>query len=131
MAEAGQKPEKANVVPYQGDHDRVAMLSLNADGTANQHNPEVVIEKDAFVEASSRQFAEQAVSSVDVEKRGVSTVDTAIVGTEEGKPDELVDPSKLPQDPGIEELQKAHDEAAKKGAQSAEQIAGNLIKSQG
>ena len=125
MAEAGQKPEKVNTaVPYEGDHDRVAMLSLNADGTADQHNPEVIISKEAAVEASKRQFVEQAVSAVDVEKRGAGDVGGpfAIVGTEDGKPDEQIRASEVRQDPSVEELKKAHDEAAKAASSSAESV---------
>lgn len=129
MAEAGQSAPKANPVPYQGDHDRVAMLSLNADGTANQHKPEIIISKEAATEASSRQFSEQAVAAVDAEIRGAGTgPDTAIVGTEDGKPDETTKASDLPQDPSVEELQKAHEGASKKASQSAEQVVGSLVK---
>lgn len=126
MPEASQGPEKANKVPFQGDHDRVAMLSLKADGTADQHNPEVIISEDEAVKASTRQFAEQAVSAVDVEKRGVSTSDSVLVGQEDGTTKE-VDASSLSQDPSIEELSKAH-EAAAKASESAAQSVSKLVK---
>lgn len=132
MAEAGQRPEKANTaVPHEGDHDRIAMLSLNADGTANQHNPEVILSQEAAVEASKRQFSEQAVSAADVELRGVTSrtaADSAIVGTEDGKPDEVVKASELPQDPQVEEATKAHVKAAQSATGAAEGVA-KLVKS--
>ena len=127
MAEAS-KVEKANTVPYQGDHDRVAMLSLNADGTADQHNPEVIISEAAATEASTTQFSQQAISAVDVEKRGVSTADTALVGLEDGSTKE-VPVGDVPQDPSIEELKKAHDSAAKSAESSAKSAVSSLVKS--
>jgi hypothetical protein len=56
-------------VKNEGDHDRVAMLSLQADGTPDQHNPEIIGDKDAAIKATKVQFAQQAVSAVDAEKR--------------------------------------------------------------
>ena len=100
--------DKANTaVPKQGDHDRVAMLSLRADGTPDQHNPEIIGDKDFAIEAAKRQFAEQAVSAADVERRGA----TADNGAEDVK-----------QDPSIEAAQKEADKvsaAAEKAAESA------------
>jgi len=113
MAEAGQAPQKANKVPHQGDHDRVASLSLNADGTADQHNPEIIIGKDEAVEFAKKQFAEQAVSAVDVAERGAST------GTEdEGE-----------QDASIAALKEKHDAAAKSAESAAESAVSSLVKS--
>lgn len=127
MAEAGQTPQKANPVPYQGDHDRIAMLSLNADGTANQHNPEVILSPEAATEASTRQFQEQAVSAVDTEQRIVATGEaTAIVGTPEGEPDKVVAASELPQDPSIEAATKEQIEAAQKAGSAAKVVVSKL-----
>lgn len=92
----------ANKVPHGGDHDRVAMLSLRADGTPDQHNPEFIGDKDATLAATTEQFRQQAVSAADVQLRGAAA----------GASDSGV------QDPSVEELQKAHDAAAK-GAESA------------
>ena len=86
-----------------GDHDRVTMLSLRADGTPDQHNPEIIGDKDAAIAATAEQFKQQAVSAADVEIRGVSSADGEVSKTE---------------DPTVAELQKAH-EAAAKGADSA------------
>lgn len=111
MAEAS-KTEKANPVPYQGDHDRVAGLSVKADGTLDQHNPEIIIDKDAALELTRVQFAQQAVSAVDVHERGVST------GTEED----------APQDPSIAELKDKHDAAAKSAESAADKAVSFLVK---
>lgn len=97
--------EKESTVPENktsGDHDRVQMLSLKADGTPDQNNPEIIGDKDAAIAAATVQFRQQAVSAADVEARGAST----------GSADSGV------QDPTVEKLQKAH-EAAAKGAESA------------
>jgi hypothetical protein len=56
-------------VDADGAHDRVAMLSLRADGTPDQTNPEIIGDKDAAVAAAKVQFAQQAVSAVDEAKR--------------------------------------------------------------
>lgn len=100
----------ANAVLQGGDHDRVVMLSLKADGTPDQHNPEIVGDKEFAVAAAKRQFAEQAVSAVDVAERGVTA----------GGGDEV------PQDPGIEKLKKTHDSAASSAEKKAESVVNSL-----
>lgn len=50
------------------DHDRVAMLSVKADGTLDQTDPELIGDKDAARAATEKQFAQQAVSVVDTER---------------------------------------------------------------
>lgn len=56
----------ANESNVQSDaHDRVVMLSLRADGTPDQLNPEIIGDKEFAEEAAKRQFAEQAVSAAD------------------------------------------------------------------
>ncbi len=92
-------------VPSHGDHDRVAMLSLKADGTPDQHNPEIIGDKDFALEAAKRQFTEQAVSAVDQAERGVA----ASTGAET-----------VGQDPEIEKLQKKHEAAEKAAVAAAE-----------
>lgn len=112
MAEASAKPVQGNTaVPHQGDHDRVVMLSLKADGTPDQHNPEIIGDKDFAVEAAKRQFAEQAVSARDVELRGVSTGDG---GGDVGE------------DPTIKKLADAHEKAAKAAESAAEKAVNSL-----
>jgi hypothetical protein len=98
----------ANPVPNQGDHDRVVMLSLLPDGTPDQHNPEIIGDKDAALAAAKVQFAQQAVSAVDAVERAV--------------PDE----DDTPQDPNIEALKAKHDEAAKKAEAAAEKVVNSL-----
>jgi hypothetical protein len=88
------------------------MLSLNADGTANQHNPEVIGDKAAALAAAKEQFVQQAVSAVDVEERGAGT-----------GPVELGE-----QDPSIAALKEKHDAAAKSGEAAAEKAVGSLFK---
>jgi hypothetical protein len=114
MAEP-QKAAASNAVPHQGDHDRVAMLSLRADGTHDQHNPEFIDEEFAR-EASKVQFAQQAVSAVDAVERS-ATIDTGAAGGED-----------VPQDPSIEKLQKAHDKAATAAEKAAESAVKSLTK---
>jgi hypothetical protein len=72
------------------------MLSLKADGTPDQHNPEIVGDKEFALEATKEQFRQQAVSAVDQEKRA------ELFGTGGGG-------EQLEQDPKIAELKDAHD----------------------
>jgi hypothetical protein len=100
-------------VPDHGDRDRVAMLSLRADGTPDQHNPEIIGEREFAEQATRRQFREQAVSAVDTEKRR----ELAGAGAEED----------APQDPAIQELQDAHESAAKAAESAADSTVGALF----
>lgn len=102
MAEA-KNTEGNTAVPSGGDRDRVAMLSLRRDGTPDQVRPEIIGDREFALEATRRQFAEQAVSAVDTRERGV----TAATGAET-----------VGQDPEIERLQGKH-EAAEKAAHAA------------
>lgn len=97
-------------VPHGGDHDRVAMLSLRADGTPDQHNPEFIGDKDATLAATTEQFRQQAVSAADVDLRGAaaSTDDSGV------------------QDPSIAELEKAHEAAAKSAETAAKKAVDSL-----
>lgn len=104
MPQETKAPAANKAAAGGGDHDRVAMLSLRADGTPDQHAPEIIGDKDTALAATTEQFRQQAVSAADIEKRGV----TAGPGGGE----------ELEQDPQIVELQKAH-EAAEKSAESA------------
>lgn len=90
--EPGTAVEPAEVVsalPAGGDHDRVAMLSVRADGSADQYDPEFVIGEDAAKAATRRQFAEQAVSAADAQVPASSSTVT-IVGTADGEPDKVI-----------------------------------------
>lgn len=100
--------QAANPVPHQGDHDRVQMLSLKADGTPDQHNPEIIGDKETAEKAAREQFAQQAVSAVDV----ATTPDqVTLVGQKDGSVTAI--PATTGQDPAIETAQKAHEAAAK------------------
>lgn len=106
--------EKAvNKVDTNGVHDRVAMLSLRADGTPDQTNPEIIGDKDAAVAAAKEQFAQQAVSAVDEVKRP----ELDLGGTVN---------SEVADDPSIAELKKAHDAAAKSAESKAESVVNSL-----
>ena len=102
-----------NKVDEAGAHDRVAMLSLRADGTPDQTAPEIIGDKDAAIEAAKVQFAQQAVSAVDEEKRPALDLGGTVNG-------EVAD------DPSIAELKKAHDSAAKAAESKAESVVGSL-----
>jgi hypothetical protein len=105
--------EKAvNKVDASGAHDRVAMLSLKADGTPDQTNPEIIGDKDAAVAAAKVQFAQQAVSAVDEAQRA----------------EEQAARSEVSEDPSIAEKKKAHDSAAKAAESKAESVIGSLSK---
>lgn len=127
-ATAGDKPTSTTkaaagntAVPHEGDHDRVQMLSLRADGTPDQHNPEMIDDSEATRDATREQFAQQAVSAADVNRArrqsGPFMVTTDKDGNEVRKP-----ASEAPQDPSVaeakDELDKV-DEAARKAADAA------------
>lgn len=117
MAQASEKNTgTGNTVPHQGDHDRVQMLSLKADGTPDQHNPEFIGDREATLEATKRQFAEQAVSAVDVAERHTVSGGPAAVETVE-------------QDPLIAEVQQKTEAAAQAGEQAAEKAVDALLPS--
>ena len=100
-----------NKVPHQGDHDRVSMLSLKADGTPDQHNPEIIGDKESAVEAAKVQFAQQAVSAADVRRQN----------DQDGVTD-------APQDPSIAEAQKEHEKVASAAEKAAESAVKSLHK---
>lgn len=103
--------ETANTaVPHEGDHDRVQMLSLRADGTPDQHNPEIIGDKEAAVKATQEQFKQQAVSAADVAHAGTggSTVEDA------------------PQDPSIDAAKTEHDKVAAAAEKAAEKVVNRL-----
>jgi hypothetical protein len=122
--QAGQQAtaQAVNPLPEGGDHDRVAMLSLRADGVPDQYAPEVIIDEDAAVRAAKVQFAEQAVSAADVALTGATSPSSrvTIIGKEGDEPDEVVPltTDAAGEDPSIAEARKAH-EAAQEAAQGA------------
>jgi hypothetical protein len=105
--------DKGNTaVPQHGDRDRVAMLSLRADGTPDQHNPEIIGDKDFALEATREQFRQQAVSAVDQAER--KAADT---GAEQ-----------LEQDPQIAALQQAHKDAEAQAESAADATVAALFR---
>lgn len=112
MADTNKGAAGNTAVPAHGDHDRVAMLSLRADGTPDQHNPEIIGDKEFALEATKEQFKQQAVSAVDQQERGV----TASTG---GEPVE--------QDPEIAKLQEKHEAAEKAAVAAAESTVSALF----
>jgi hypothetical protein len=103
----------ANPVPNGGDHDRVVMLSLKADGTPDQHNPELIGDKDTALAAAKRQFAEQAVAGVDAVRR--AELGLAGTSTSGGTADAQID-----------KLKAEHDKAAKAAESKAESVVNSL-----
>lgn len=106
MAEA-----KGNTAVPQGDRDRVAMLSLKADGTPDQTNPQMIGERDFALAATKEQFRQQAVSAVDQAERAEAP---AAAG-------------EVTQDPAIEALKAAHDAAASSAEKAAESTVNALF----
>lgn len=113
MAQANQTSSQANPVPDHGDHDRVQMLSLKADGTPDQHNPEIIGDEDTAIAAAKEQFKQQAVSAADV-ANAPSGGGTAV--------------EDAPQDPSIEKAQKEHAKVAKVAESAAEKTVKALHK---
>jgi len=113
MAETKTDTKPVNKVPGGGDHDRVAMLSLRADGTPDQTDPEIIGDKDTAVAAAKEQFAQQAASAVDVAKAAEQR--TANDGITDA-----------PQDPSIEEVRKAQESAVKAAESAAESTVNKL-----
>jgi hypothetical protein len=95
-----------NPLANAGDHDRVTMLSLKADGTPDQHNPEIIGDKETAIAAAKVQFAQQAVAAVDAEKRA----ELGIGGPAEGDTSDAV----------IDALKAEHDKAASAAESAAE-----------
>jgi len=111
MAEASKTPTQSNKVPHQGDHDRIQMPSVKADGTLDQHNPELIGDKETTLAAVKEQFVQQAVSAADVvNSSGGTTVEGA------------------PQDPAIEAAVKEHEKVAAAAEKAAEKLVDDLHK---
>lgn len=100
-------------VPSEGDHDRVAMLSVNKDGSADQHAPEIIGDKEFAQAATRRQFAEQAVSAADSAR--LASEATAAGATEQ-----------VGQDPTIEARQKEHEKLTKDAEKRADKVVNDL-----
>jgi hypothetical protein len=124
---AGTKPADTKAaagntaVPNQGDHDRVQMLSLRADGTPDQHNPEIIGDPDDAKRLAREQFKQQAVSAAD-RQAFASSVPMMTVG------DDQRPASEAPQDPAIEEAQKEHQRVAEAAEKAADAMVDSLHK---
>jgi hypothetical protein len=116
MAQTNEKTAgPGNEVPHAGDHDRVQMLSLKADGTPDQQNPELIGEREATLAATAEQFRQQAVSAVDVAER--HTVSGGPAGVAE----------QVEQDPKIAEVQAKAEAAADAATSAAESAVDRLL----
>ena len=109
---ATEKDAANTAVKHEGDHDRVAMLSLHADGTPDQHNPEIIGDKEFALEATRRQFAEQAVSAQDADRRAASADDAETVE----------------QDPTIKKAQAEDEKTAAAAEKAADKVVDALHK---
>lgn len=105
MAETKTAPKEAPIKTH--DHDRVVIASRKADGTPDQTSDFTYIgDKEVSIAATKTQLAQQAVSGVDVEQRGVA----GTTGADQGnKPD-----------PGVQKLIDAHESATKAAESKAE-----------
>lgn len=112
MAEASSTTKVANTAVKHGDHDRVAMLSLKADGTPDQVDPEIIGDVETAKAAAREQFKQQAVSAVDVGERAA----------------EVTDPADT-QDPGIQARIDEHEKVAKAAEKAADKAVESLSKS--
>lgn len=86
-------PAATYPAPDATPHDRVQMLSLKADGTPDQTNPEFIVDEATALATTSEQLKQQAVSVLDSQSAPVAVEDA-------------------PQDPEIAAAKAAHDEAA-------------------
>lgn len=109
---------KGNTAVGEFDHDRVAMLSLNADGTPNQTPGVELIGNREFAESATReQFMQQAVSAADQRERGITTADAGTTVED------------APQDPEIERLADVHKGAAEAALKAADSTVEQLFTS--
>lgn len=105
MAETKTAPKESPIKTH--DHDRVVMASRKADGTADQTSDYTYIgDKETSIEATKTQLSQQAVSGVDVERRGVG--------------DRTGDEGGNEPDPQVKKLIDAHDSATKAAESKAE-----------
>jgi hypothetical protein len=98
-----------------GDHDRVVMLTLNADGTPRQNRPELIGDVDGVREATREQFRQQAVSAADIQARGVNAGVPALTHVDPEKPE-----LGFVGAPSDEDLAKVHQEAEAKAEAAAD-----------
>lgn len=115
---ANTAPEKAVLdqpVIRTGDHDRVQGLSIRKDGTLDQHDAEIIGDKDVALEATKEQFRQIAVANVDAEKRA----ELGLAGSQDEG-----DTS----DAAIDALRKEHQKAEADAEKRAEKVIDSLSK---
>lgn len=96
-----------------GDHDRVAMLSLKADGTPDQTpGVEIIGDKDFALSATKEQFKQQAVSVADTQRIAEQNAAEAV---------------ETEQDPTIKAAQEEHAKVAEAAEKAAESTVGALF----
>jgi hypothetical protein len=110
MAEETPKAVVKAAAGGPSEHDRVAMLSLHADGTPAQVNPELIGDPEFALEATKEQLRQQRVSAVDFEERSAAAAAAGEVA----------------EDPTIAALKAKHDEAAKQAEADAEKVVKGL-----
>ncbi len=94
----------------KGDHDRVVMASLKADGTPDQTADYTFIGDKEFSKAAAvEQRKQQLVSAADVEMRGKLGLSGSSAG--DSKPD-----------PQVQKLIDAHESAAKEAESAAGEV---------
>lgn len=114
-------------VPEHGDHDRVQMLSLRADGTPDQHNPEIIGDPEFAKAAAGEQFRQQAVSAADAAKFSANSVPMMAVGQKDGSV-KVVPASEAPQDPSIQATIDEHEKVAEAATKAADAMVDKLSK---
>lgn len=111
-ATAAEAAVKVKMAASEAPHDRVVGLSLRADGTPDQNNPELIGDKDAAMEATKEQFRQFAVSAVDQAKRQ----ELGLAGTDEGDTSDAL----------IDKLKAEHDKVAAAAEKQAEAVVNAL-----
>ncbi len=126
----GATPKANTAVPQA--RDRVAALSVRADGTHDQLNPEFLVDSEAAREYTRRQFAEQAVGGADDANRGAGGPVT-IIGRPGDEPDEVVPATSdaVRQDPSVAERQAQHEKAVKAAERAADAVVDELAPKKG
>lgn len=107
-------PTGSNTAVPVRDHDRVAMLSLRADGTPDNYDPELIGDEEATKAATREQFRQQAVSVTDdLARRQLAGGGTAGEDT--------------PEDPTVEALKDAHEKAEENANEAADSAVDALL----
>lgn len=117
---------KGNTAVPETPHDKVAMLSLRADGTPDQSNPEIVGDPETAKAAAREQFKQQAVSAAD--QIHATSVPMMTVATDDKGGTEERPASEAPQDPSIQERKDEHEKVAEAAEKAADAMVDALAK---